>query len=128
MAARYRRCPAPALSEQAESFRAELLTASRRGEAFDIDTGRPVSMGRADRAMSWYEFACAYVDMKWPHVAATTRRTHAEALTAVTTALFTTTRGKPEDPLLRSALCRWAFNTNRREGPACPEDVRWALR
>ena len=32
---------------QAASFEAELRTAARKGEAFDITTGRPVSWGRA---------------------------------------------------------------------------------
>jgi Site-specific recombinase XerD len=113
---------------QADSFRSELLAAARRGEAFDTDTGRPVSMGRRPREMSWYDFACKFVDMKWPRVAATTRRTHAEALTTVTTAMFTTARGKPDDKLIRSTLCRWAFNTKRREDPECPADILKALR
>jgi hypothetical protein len=90
----------------AESFRSELVAATRKGEAFDTDTGRPVSMQRSSREMSWYEFACTYVDMKWPHVAATTRRTHAEAFTALTTQMFTTERGKPDDKVIRAALCR----------------------
>ena len=90
----------------AESFRAELVAAARKGEAFDIASGLPVSIRRLAREMSWYQFACAYVDMKWPNVAATTRRTHAEALTTVTTALFADSRGKPDAKLIRSALCR----------------------
>ena len=85
-------------------------------------------MLRASKGMSWYAFACAYVDLKWPRVAATTRRTHAEALTAVTTAMVTSTRGQPDGKLLRAALKRWAFNTARRDDPNCPDDVRSALR
>ncbi|WP_033439390.1 tyrosine-type recombinase/integrase [Saccharothrix sp. NRRL B-16314] len=112
----------------AESFRAELVTAARRGEAFDVDSGLPISMRREQQDMSWYEFACVFVDMKWSRAAATTRRTNAEALTAVSTALFTTDRGKPDDKLIRSALCRWAFNTNRRNDPNQPGDVAAALR
>jgi site-specific recombinase XerD len=112
----------------ADSFRADLLTAQRRGEAFDRTTGRPVSMARTSKHLTWYAFACAYADAKWPRVAATTRRTHAEALTAITTLLFTTERGKPTDKLLRTALKRWAFNTARRDDPACPDDIRAALR
>ena len=71
----------------ADSFRSDIVSAARRGEAFDVATGRPVSMRRAALDMSWYRLACAFVDMKWPRVAATTRRTHAEALTAVTRAV-----------------------------------------
>jgi integrase len=111
----------------ADSFRSELVAASRRGEAFHVDTGRPVSMRREERTMSWFQLACGFVDMKWPRAAATTRRTHAEALTAVTTALFTTTKGKPDDKLIRSALCRWAFNTTRREAGK-PDEIATALR
>ena len=59
----------------ADSFRSDLLSAARKGEAFDTGTGRPVSMLRTSKDMSWYAFACAYADPKWPRVAATTRRT-----------------------------------------------------
>lgn len=115
------------IEAQADSFRSELLTAARKGEAFDVETGRPLSMGRADRAMSWYEFACEYVDLKWPRVAATTRLTHAYALTPMTTSMWTDAKGKPDDQLLRTALSRWAFNTPRRSGEL-PDDVAGALR
>jgi hypothetical protein len=115
-------------SALAESFRSELVAAARKGEAFDVETGRPVSMLRTDNSMSWYEFACKFVDLKWPHVAATTRRTHAEALTAATPAMFSTLRGKPDDKLIRKALSRWAFNTQRRDAEDCPQDIKDALR
>jgi len=111
----------------AESFRAELTAAARKGEAFDTNTGRPVSMHRTSPDTSWYQHACAFVDMKWPRVAATTRRTHAEALTAVTTSLMTNGRGRPQGRLIRVALARWAFNTNKRDSPECPGEVRAAL-
>jgi hypothetical protein len=114
-------------SALAESFRSDLLAATRKGEAFDVDSGRPVSMQRANADMPWYEVACEFVDMKWPRVAATTRRTHAEAMTAVTALMLASDRGKPEDVTIRSALCRWAFNTNRRDEPTCPAEVRRAL-
>jgi len=114
-------------SALAESFRSDLVAAARKGEAFDTESGRPVSMARTTNEMGWYEFACKFVDMKWPRVAATTRRTHAEALTALTPAMFTTTRGKPSDKLIRAALCRWAFNTAKRGHEDCPGEIRAAL-
>ena len=49
---------------QADSFRSALLTAARHGEAFSVGTGRPTAWERTKAATSWYEFACAYVDMK----------------------------------------------------------------
>ncbi len=112
----------------AESFRSDLVSAARKGEAFVIATGLPVSMSRAESDMSWYDFACEYVDMKWARVAATTRRTEAECMTAITIQMLSTSRGKPDDKLLRSALGRWAFNKPRRADPDCPPQVKEALR
>jgi integrase len=78
--------------------------------------------------MTCYELACAYVDLKWPRAAATTRRTHAEALTAVIPQLFARTKGKPDDRLIRTALRRWAFNTPARgDEEAMPADIRSTL-
>lgn len=111
----------------AESFRSELISASRKGEAFDVETARPVSMRRDTPGMSWYELACSFADMKWPHVAATTRRTHAEALTALTVLMLTGGRGRPDAKLLRHALGRWAFNTARRDAEDIPDSIRQTL-
>jgi hypothetical protein len=77
------------------------------------------------QTQGWYEFACAFVDMKWARAAATTRRTHAEAMTTLTVAMLSDRRGKPDDKLLRSALSRWGFNTARRGGAS--GEVRDAL-
>ncbi|AEH11010.1 MULTISPECIES: tyrosine-type recombinase/integrase [Protofrankia] len=110
---------------QAVSFRADLLSAARKGEAFFVVTGLPVSMARVDGNRSWYDFACDYADLKWPQVAATTRRTHAEALTALTVLMLSSERGRPDPALLRRALKLWAFNTTRRAD--APDDVRAAL-
>src|SRR4051794_20268150 len=97
-------------SALAESFRSQLVTAARKGEAFSTETGRPISMERKQRAdLTWYALACAFADVKWKRAAATTRRTHAEALAAVTTAMFASDKGKPDDKLIRHALNRWAF-------------------
>lgn len=42
--------------------------------------------------------------------------------------MFTNDRGKPGDKLLRAALCRWGFNTNKRDDEECPDEVRKALK
>jgi hypothetical protein len=39
---------------QADSFRSSLLTAARKGEAFSLNTGRPVSWTRDESTISWY--------------------------------------------------------------------------
>jgi integrase len=114
-------------SALAESFRSDLTSAARRGEAFVVATGRPVSVSRIDHTEKWYDHACAFVDMKWPDVAATTRRTHAEAMTAATILLFASTRGMPEPRLMRTALRVWAFNTAKRADPNMPAEIRSAL-
>lgn len=112
----------------AESFRAELMSAARRGEAFEIETGRPLSMTRISHDVDWYGFACEYMDMKWPTAAATYRRSISEALTSITVALMEQGRGGPEGVLVRSALHSWAFNTNRRGDPGRPPEVNDTLR
>src|SRR5262245_21576680 len=91
----------------ADGFRSVLVTAVRKGEAFDISTGLPISIRPHREVMTWYTFTCRYIDLKWPHVPATTRRTNAEALTAVTMLMLTEdTRGRPENKTLRTALQR----------------------
>ena len=72
----------------ADSFRSALLTAARKGEAFSLATGRPTSWERKKANTTWYEFACAYVDMKWKHASAKYRKDIARALTAATPAML----------------------------------------
>ena len=55
-------------------------------------TGEPVSWQRDEPGMTWYEFACAYVDMKWKTASAKYRRAIAQALAAATTADAGSTR------------------------------------
>lgn len=68
---------------QADSFRSELLTAARKGEAFSTKTGRPVSWQRGEPGepeepdepgLSWYEFVCSHAAMKWPYASPNHRR------------------------------------------------------
>ncbi len=94
----------------AESFRAELMSAARAGEAFDEVTGLPESRARD---VPWFDHAMSYVDTKWPRAAAKSRKSIAEALTTVTMALLLPRRGRPDDALIRRALFGWAFNTGR---------------
>lgn len=111
----------------ADSFRSDLVAAARRGEAFDTVEGRPVSMLRAENTMTWFEFAQAYVDMKWPRAAAKSRAGNADALATVTAMMLASERGKPDPRVLRRALTGWALNTNRRTSDK-PRDVESALK
>lgn len=106
---------------QAASFEAELRSAARRGEAFDITTGRPVSWARESNDISWYEFCVSYVDMKWKHSAAKRRATIAWALVTVMPAMITASKDKPDGKDMRAALRQWGFNAKRRGD--CPEDA-----
>ena len=93
----------------AESFRADLLSLSRQGEPFDIATGRPVSWQRPEQVVtSWYEHACAYVDMKWPRAAGKSRQGIADSLATVTPALLSSTKSRPNPVALRAALYGWS--------------------
>jgi hypothetical protein len=99
-------------SALAESFRSDLMSAARKGEAFAVDTGLPVSMNRPD-TVTWFAFACDYAEMKWKTLAGNSRRSTARALTDITLAMLSTDRGKPTDDELRAA-CGWAFNIRRK--------------
>jgi integrase len=110
---------------QADGFRSALLTAARRGEAFSLMTGRPIAWEREKPETTWYDFACAYVDMKWKQASAKYRKDIARALTAATPALLTEARERPDDASLRRALVRWGFNAKQRSKP--PDDVAGVL-
>jgi integrase len=110
---------------QADSFRSSLLTAARKGEAFSVASGRPVTWEREKRATGWYEFACAYADLKWKQASAKYRKDIARALTAATPAMLAETRGRPDDASIRRALIRWGFNTKQRSEP--PDEVAEVL-
>jgi dTDP-4-dehydrorhamnose reductase len=49
----------------ADAFRSELVSATRRGEAFSLSTGRPVSHQSGATAVNWYDFAVQFADAQW---------------------------------------------------------------
>jgi integrase len=110
----------------ADNRRAELMVAVQRGEAFDTETGLPVSELREHREVSWYQHARNYIEMKWQDAPAKTCRTLAEAMATVTPALVRDTRGMADVRTVRSALYGWAFNKHRWDVDP-PDDVREVL-
>jgi integrase len=113
-------------SAQAEAFRSDLQVAARKGEAFSLTSGEPVSWGRAKRGnVTWYDFACMYVDVKWKAASAKYRQDIARALVAATPPLITG-HAPASDLQLRSALNLYGFNTKRRAD--APESVADRLR
>ncbi|MEV0325094.1 tyrosine-type recombinase/integrase [Micromonospora echinospora] len=113
----------------AESFRSRLIIAQREGTAFDAPTGLPEPMARELNSRTWYELATAFVDMKWPRAAATQRKSIADALTTVTPALLSSSRGAPSESDIRRALYSWSFNKAQRDTGKPPADlapvVKW---
>ncbi len=106
---------------QADSFRSSLLIATRKGDAFSLVTGKPTAWERNKTGVSWYEFACRYVDMKWKLASAKYRKDIARALIAASPALLSGARGGPDHAAVRRALLRYGFNTKQRTDP--PDDV-----
>jgi integrase len=94
----------------ADRFRTDLVKATAAGTPFDEVTGLPEELLRTQDRTTWYQHARAYVEMKWPHLAAKSRRSTVETLATVTPALITGDRGAPDPRVLRRALYRWGLN------------------
>ena len=114
----------------ADSYRAELIRAARKGLDFSPGTGEPASWAAPEAAtISWLEHAAAYAAMKWPLAAACTRAGIADALATITPALLTPGRGRPPAAVLRAALYGHAFNPARAgtdPGPPVTVALAWA--
>ena len=69
----------------ADSYRAELVRAARKGLAFAPGTGEPESWAAPEpEPVIWYRHAVAYAEMKWPHLAPHSRASLADALATIT--------------------------------------------
>ncbi|WP_405808242.1 tyrosine-type recombinase/integrase [Streptomyces sp. NBC_00210] len=115
-----------ATSALADSFRSELVSATRRGEAFSLTTGRPVSHQSGASAASWYEFSIRFADAQWRRTSGNNRKNVAKALMTTTIALLRAplpSRFAPVD--VRTAMREFAYNTRRR--PEAPPDVAQIL-
>jgi hypothetical protein len=114
---------------QADSFRSSLLTAARKGEAFSISTGRPVSWQRTESTLTWYGLVLDYAAAKWPYAAPNHRKSIAEALTDATEAMLTSDEPPYPAEDIRRALRTWAFSDRLRGATEPPDDlaavVRW---
>jgi len=113
----------------ADSFRSSLLTAARKGEAFNLSTGRPVSWERKESTVTWYALTLDFTAAKWPHAAPNHRKSIAEALTDATEAMLVSDQLPYPVEEIRRALRTWAFSDRLRGATEPPEDlaaiVRW---
>ncbi|OHV49376.1 hypothetical protein BCD48_12800 [Pseudofrankia sp. BMG5.36] len=106
----------------ADSRRSDLVAASRRGEAFDVEDGVPVSELRARpkpppapvAVRTWLEHARDFADLQWWRVAPKSRASIADALATVTPALLTADPPDVHADVLREALYGWMFRTATR--------------
>jgi hypothetical protein len=96
----------------ADSYRAELIRAARRGLEFRPAPREPARWDtRQPAAISWLEHAAGDAAVKWPQAAAHTRAGVADALATITPALIAPGRGRPPAAVLRAA------GTGRRSAP-----------
>jgi integrase len=107
----------------ADSFRSSLLTAARKGEAFSMTTGRPVSWERTQSALRWYDLTLAYTAAKWPHAAPNHGKSIAEALTDASEAMLAPREMPYRIDEIRRALRTWAFSDRLRGVTEPPDDL-----
>ena len=116
----------------ADSYRAELVRAARKGLAFAPETGEPESWAVPEpQPVTWYQHAVAYAEMKWPHLAPHSRASLADALATVTPLLTRETDRRPPARTLRAALYGHAFNARRcssTPGPETASALAWVER
>lgn len=106
---------------QADSFRSMLMTAARKGEAFSLATGRPMTWQRTETLVTWYAFTLDYTAAKWPYASPNHRRGIAEALTDATEAMLSVSDPPYPRASIRRALRAWGYS-NRLRGQASPPD------
>ena len=101
--------------ELANSFKAELKAAARRGEGLDKATGLPDSMLSKDRDITWYQHAQEYAAARWKRSAGNSRRSIVESLTCVTQVLTQNLRsGSPDADTLRAHCVRISTREEKR--------------
>ena len=114
----------------ADSYRAELIRAARKGRDFSPGTGEPASWNtRANPPPSagWSTQRPTCDEMAL--AAACTRAGIADALATITPALLTPARGRPPAAVLRTAFYGHAFNPARAgtdPGPPATVALAWA--
>ncbi|MFI9556032.1 tyrosine-type recombinase/integrase [Nonomuraea endophytica] len=111
----------------AENFLSDLRQAAKRGEVFDIESGLPESMMRAKESRTFFDFALAYIEARWPHAAPKSRDGISESLATVIPALAKDHPGRPESDLLRTALRKYCLLPDDKR-PTMPPEIAQAVR
>jgi integrase len=76
-------------------------------------------MIRSEQTATWFDFACEYIDMKWPDSSPKYRKSLCESLTSITVAMLHEGKPLPDGKDLRRGL-KTAFNTKERDKAASP--------
>jgi len=106
---------------EAERYRSALLVAQQSGEAFDEQTGEPVSWQPLADQVQAHEWARRWLAEQWPEWAPRTRASAVEALTRLVPLLVLPT-APPAPQTLRAHLGSWL----RPEGSLLDEEsARW---
>ena len=109
----------------ADSYRAEMVRAARKGAGFDPATGEPAAWA-APEPVTWYQHAVSCAQRKWPHLAPHSRASLADALATVTPLLTGETRQRPSSSTLRSALYGYALTPSGTRGHrSLTSPARW---
>jgi integrase len=121
----------------ADSYRAELVRAARKGAGFDPATGEPAGWAALEPVtVTWRQHAVtrpvAYAEMEWRHLAPRSRASLADALATITPLLTRETGRRPPDQTLRAALYAYAFNPqqlrSRAPDPGTASTLAWLER
>ena len=107
----------------ADSFRSQLISAARRGEGFDTETGLPESMTRKLRDVSFFDHAVEFTASAWPTVSAKSRGSIVETLSRVVPVAVRSLPAAPDADLLRAAL-RKELNQGDHAGPLTGDEAK----
>lgn len=110
----------------ADRFRAKLLRAADKGEAFDTVTGLPDSLRGGKVALSFVELAVKYLDARWAEASAKQRDSMTDVLSTVLAVPVKAVRGRPAPTVLRRAARSHLLPPPRRERER-PKEITAAL-
>jgi integrase len=95
----------------AESFRARLMAAASKGEAFDVETGLPRSLLRQHRDVPFFRHCQEFAAAVWKDAAAKSRVSILESLSVAVPVVTRDLAGSPDPEVLRHAV-RKELNQN----------------
>jgi integrase len=107
----------------ADAFRAQLIAASTKGEAFDVETGLPVSLIRKRTDVSFLAHCREYMEYAWNNAAAKSRVSILETLARVIPVVTRNLSGAPDPAVLRKALWKH-LNQGEHAGSLAESETR----